>query len=129
MYPATLSHYISHYVESIRAEFPGAARPAGLWAGSMGAPLSETTIYDCMMITSKKLFGVAINPHTFRTIAATFLAETSINDVFYASRLLGHRDLRTTKVYYICANQLTASRKINRVLEELATDPPAKQQH
>ena len=127
--PATLAPYISHYVENIRMEFPGAARHAGIWAGSKGAPLSEITIYGRMMITSKKLFGVAINPHAFRTIAATFLAETSVNDVYHASRLLGHRDLKTTEVHYIRASQLVASRKVNCVLGDLAADPPAKQPH
>jgi len=127
--PETLAPYISHYVKSVRAEFPGAARHAGLWAGSKGASLSEMTIYDRMMITSKKLFGVAINPHSFRTIAATFLAENSVSDVYHASRLLGHRDLRTTEVHYIRASQLTASRKVNHVLEDLAAEPSAKQQH
>lgn len=127
--PATLALHISHYVEHIPMEFPRAARHAGLWAGSKGAPLSEISIYGRMMITSKKLFGVAINPHAFRTIAATFLAETSVNDVYHASRLLGHRDLKTTEVHYIRASQLTASRKVNRVLGDLAADPPVKQPH
>jgi integrase len=127
--PATLSPYISHYVERIRGEFPGATRHAGVWAGSKGAPLSEISIYGRMMIASKKLFGVAINPHSFRTIAATFLAETSKEDVYHAGRLLGHRDIKTTEDHYIRASQLTASRKVNRVLAELAADPPAKQPH
>ena len=125
--PSSLAPYISHYVENIRPEFPGIALHTGIWAGSKGAPLSEISIYGRMMIASKKLFGVAISPHAFRTIAATFLAETSVNDVYHASRLLGHRDIKTTEVHYIRASQLTASRKVNRVLEELAVGPPAKQ--
>ena len=40
--------------------------------------------------------------------------------MYHASRLLGHRDLKTTEVHYIRANQLTASRKVNHVLEDLA---------
>lgn len=127
--PATLEPYVSHYVDYIRTEFPGATLHTGLWAGSKGAPLSEISIYGRMMITSKKLFGVAINPHAFRTIAATFLAEASVKDVYHASRLLGHRDLKTTEDHYIRASQLTASRKVNRVLEELAADPSTKQPH
>lgn len=127
--PSTLAPYVSHYVESIRPEFPGAMLHAGLWAGSKGARLSEISIYGRMMIASKKLFGIAINPHAFRSIAATFLAETSVKDVYHASQLLGHRELKTTQVHYIRANQLTASRKVNRVLEKLAADPPAQQPH
>lgn len=127
--PATLAPYITHYVECLRSKFPGATQHAGFWAGSMGAPLSMITLYDRIMITSKRLFGVAINPHAFRAIAATYLAETSVSDVYHASRLLGHRDLKTTEVHYIRASQLTASRKVNHVLEDLAAGPPARQQH
>ncbi|MCZ6679110.1 MAG: site-specific integrase [Candidatus Poribacteria bacterium] len=124
--PAKLAPYISRYMESIRPGVPGAAYHTGLWAGSKGAPLSEISIYGRMMIASKNLFGVAINPHSFRPIAATFLAETSVEDVYHASRLLGHRDLRTTEDHYIRASQLTASRKVNRLLGDLAPDLPAK---
>jgi site-specific recombinase XerC len=127
--PPKLAPYINRYVECIRPEFPGAAKHSGIWAGSKGAPLSEISIYGRMMTASKKLFGVAINPHAFRTIAATFLAEASVEDVYHASRLLGHHSLKTTEGHYIRASQLTASRKVNRVLEELAADPPAKQRH
>ena len=72
---------------------------------------------------------VTLKFHIPETLAATFLAKNSVSDLYHASRLLGHRDLRTTEVHYIRASQLTASRKVNHVLEDLAAEPSAKHQH
>jgi integrase len=61
---------------------------------------------------SLELFGVALSPHEFRTIAATALAESSPEDALYARPLLGHRQPETTAKHYIHASQLKASRQV-----------------
>ena len=60
-----------------------------------------------------------INPHSFRTCAATSFALRSPGLARLAAALLGHRDFRTTETYYIKADQLEASRGVNAVLGAL----------
>jgi integrase/recombinase XerD len=69
------------------------------------------------------LFGVAITPHSFRSIAATALAEASPEDSLFARPLLGHRLPETTEQFYIKASQLEASRRVNAALETIRREP------
>ena len=59
---------------------------------------------------TKKLLGVRINPHLFRSSAATGLVEQSPQDWQAAAPLLGHTSFRTTQRAYLipdsaCCNQ------------------------
>ena len=86
---------------------------------SKKAPLAENTLYQNTMRRTKELFGTAINPHGFRSLDATFLAETSPADALRARPLLGHRRGDTTEKYYIQACQIEASNKVSKALLEL----------
>jgi len=78
--------------------------------------MAEETIYASVMATSAQLFGTALNPHSFRSLAATLLAETSPEDALHARPLLGHRQMETTEKHYIRASQLSAARELWRNL-------------
>jgi integrase len=81
--------------------------------------MAAETIYMRVMKRTCALFGVAINPHAFRTIAATFLAESSPTDALYARPLLGHRQSQTTERYYIRASQIDAARTVSTALRQI----------
>ncbi len=117
--PADLAHWLELYILKIRPRFriaPGCAR---LWPGCKGAPLATETLYQRVTLTTMRLFGVAIPPHSFREVAATFLADTSPEDALRAPALLGHRQLATTERHYIRANQVAANRKVAEAIRSI----------
>ena len=117
--PRELTPLISVFLEKIRPTFPGVANGTDVWPASKGRPMAKETIYARVTKRTRELFGVAINPHAFRTIAASFLAESTPEDALYARPLLGHRQQQTTERYYIRANQIKASRNVSNALREI----------
>jgi integrase len=89
------------------------ARPAetALWVSCEGARMSMHSIYERIVRASVKAFGVAINPHLFRDIAATTLAHVDPEHVRISSLLLGHRRFATTDRYYLQASMVAATRR------------------
>jgi integrase len=117
--PAELVPFLAVFLERVRPAFPGTADGAHLWPACKGKPMAMETIYMRVMKRSLELFGVALNPHAFRSIAATFLAESSPEDALYARPLLGHRQPETTERYYIRASQIDAARKVSTALRRI----------
>ena len=64
-----------------------------------------------------------MNPHLLRDCAATSLSTVSPDVARAAAALLGHRNFSTTEKYYIRANRLEASRKLNAILASVKTSP------
>lgn len=122
--PSALTPYVDHYLAQVRPGFPGAATHAHVWPAQKGRPMAEATIYASVMSTSQRLFGTALNPHAFRTLAATLLAEASPEDALHARPLLGHRQLGTTEKHYIRACQMSAGRKVAEALQEIRDARP-----
>jgi integrase/recombinase XerD len=117
--PSALNSPLNTYINEVRLKYRRASESRRLWMGAKQAPLAENTIYQNLMHQTRIVFGEAINPHAFRTIAATFFAETSPADALRARPLLGHRDAKTTERHYISANQIEASRKVSKAIEEI----------
>jgi integrase len=122
--PAGLTDFVDDYLARIRPSFRGAANHAGVWPAQKGRSMAEETIYASVMATSEHLFGTALNPHAFRSLAATLLAETSPEDALHARPLLGHRQPETTEKHYIRASQLQAARKVAQALQEIRDAQP-----
>ncbi|MDU8914131.1 tyrosine-type recombinase/integrase [Aestuariicoccus sp. MJ-SS9] len=114
-----LGQHIAHYIYHVRPAFPKASETDRLWPASKGRPMAHQSINDRVRRQSEHLFGEALSPHAFRTIAATFLAETSPEDALQARPLLGHRSPVTTEKFYIKANQLKASQRIAAALKSI----------
>src|SRR5262245_14611236 len=100
---------LEFYLAQVRPGFRLAPGRQRLWSGSKGPPLAYETLYSQVCLTTKRLFGVTISPHSFRTIAATALADSSPEDALHARPLLGHRSPKTTERHYIRASQVLAS--------------------
>lgn len=136
--PASLNAYLEIYLARIRPSFQrnvgvqghaglqNSATNAALWLTFEGAPLSCQAIYGRIMIASRRLLGIGINPHLLRDCAATSLATVSPAAARAATALLGHRQFATTERHYIRANQLDANRTLNTVLSAIkSTGKPA----
>ena len=117
--PAEISPFLEDYLTRVRPAFAGAQRHAGVLPAQKGRPMAEETIYESVMSTSARLFGTALNPHAFRSLAATLLAETSPEDARHARPLLGHRQAKTTEQHYIRASQLEAGRRVAEAVQKI----------
>ena len=121
---SSLGPWIDVYLEKVRPGFriePGCLR---LWPGGKSRPLAYESVYGRVLQTTRRLVGIAIRPHSFRSIAATALAEASTEDALHARALLGHRLPATTERYYVKATQLEASRRVNAALAAARTAKP-----
>ncbi len=117
--PDEFAPFPALFLEKVRPAFPGTADTNLLWPACKGRPMARDTIYGRVIKRSRELFGEPINPHAFRSIAATFLAESSPEDALYARPLLGHRQPETTERYYIRASQIDAARTVSTALRQI----------
>jgi integrase len=118
--PQSIVSHLTHYIETIRPGFGRIATASNrLWLANKNAPLAENTLYQRIVALTDRLFGAPISPHQFRSIAATFLAETSASDSLRARPLLGHRSGETTAAHYIRASSIEASRNVAAALVEI----------
>jgi integrase len=115
--PEPLLPWIERYLSEVRPLFPRAHASSRLWLGKSG-PLGDVV---CSRITklTRRLLGTPINPHLLRDCAASSLAAVSADLARAAAPLLGHRHFSTTERYYIQADNLAASRRVNTILDQL----------
>jgi integrase len=86
-------------------------------------------IYDRITRTTKRAFGVGINPHLFRDCAVTSVAIENPEAIGIAAPILGHTDLRTTEEHYIQANALAAGRKLRHSIDSLRRELHPRRAH
>lgn len=96
-------------------------RPVGnaLWVSSSGSPMTMQAIYDRVVERTRAAFGKAINPHSFRDIAATTIADVDPEHVRIAAQILGHRTFSTTERHYIHAKIMEATRRHQELILRL----------
>ena len=114
--------YLETYLSALRSQLTQ-NRAGPLWIAWDGTSLKYHSVYIAFTRISRELFGSSINPHLLRSCAATALASDSYKAAQAARGLLGHRRFETTEKYYIHAQQLEASRKINDVLSNAFAAP------
>jgi integrase len=120
--PRHIDPYLATYLDRVRASFrPGAGCDA-LWLGFEGQILASHSVYCRIILVTKRLLGTAINPHLFRSCAATSLVENAPEAARLAAPLLGHRYFTTTERYYVKAGQLVAGREVNAALAAIADE-------
>ena len=104
------------YLAEIRPRIRGAAATDRVWVGNKAAPMAENTIYQRIRARCVELFDEELSPHDFRSIVATFLAESSTADALRARPLLSHVLPGTTERHYVRARQIEASRAVHDAL-------------
>lgn len=127
--PRHIEPYLARYLDMVRPAYGPAKDCDALWLALGGRPLGYTTVYGRIVEITSRLFGVPINPHLFRTCAATSLVEDAPEAARMAAPLLGHRYFQTTERYYVRAGQIEACRSVNALLgtitgEEAEGEPP-----
>jgi integrase/recombinase XerD len=117
--PESLSSYLDHYIDHVRPNLPKADESDRLWITRYGRPMRDKAVYAAITKTTKRAFGVAINPHLFRDCAVTTVAIEDPEHIGIAAPILGHTDPRTTEKHYIQANSLVAARKLRSSVDAL----------
>ena len=87
-----------------------------LWVSRHGSAMTPMAVYDRIREHTGAKFGVGLGPHLFRDAAATTLATEAPEHVRVAAPVLGHRNFRTTEIYY---RQAKVQRAHKRYVESL----------
>ena len=109
--PTALTAYIDAWINEWRPCLLRDPDINALWIGVRGKPMHEGGIYWRIKFITEAAFGVAINPHLFRDIAVTTIADEIPENIGITAPLLGHINPKTTEDHYIHANQLRACRR------------------
>lgn len=117
--PEELVPYMRTFIDSVRDNFPGARQHSGLWPSGHGGCLTKDGLATVLERHTKQAFGVAVHPHAVRYSAATSAAISGPDSAKLVMAVLGHSDPRISLEYYMLAQTLDASRKVNAALEDL----------
>ena len=127
--PRHVDPYLAVYQARIRPSFNPEPGCDALWLGFQGGALKAHSIYGRIVTVTERLLGVAINPHLFRSCAATSLVEGAPEAARLAAPLLGHRYFATTERYYVKATQLLATRRVNGAIGALLAELVEEEDH
>jgi integrase len=122
--PPSIHPYLAEYLSEVRPSFRPRPDCTALWLNGEGGTLAPHSVYCRITCTTRRLLGQSINPHAFRTCAATSLVDAMPEKARLAAPLLGHRYFQTTERYYIRASQIEAGRQVAAVLKALAMNTP-----
>jgi integrase/recombinase XerD len=100
---ASLDAYLDLYRPALMARRGRWQKAIGdaLWISSHGSALTEMAFYQQVTKRTKEQFGKSINPHQFRHIAASTMADECPEHVRIGASILGHSSFQTTENYYI----------------------------
>jgi len=87
-----------------------AAEISALWVSKQGTMMGDAAIAFQVGARTEEEFGEAINPHTFRHIAATTIATVDPGSSADIAGVLGHSSLRTADKHYNLARTVDAGR-------------------
>ena len=93
-------------------------------SGAKGGPLTDKAIYRIITERTRAAFGQPVNPHLFRSCAATTIVILDPGRIGLAADLLDHASLATTHAHYIKARSIQACRLYAKALAELTPRAP-----
>ena len=88
--------------------------------------MTQMALYDRVRAKTKAAFGHPVNPHAFRSAAATTWAIEDPATVRAASAHLGHRSTQTLEQSYKMSMTMDAGRVFAQTLERAAQDAEAE---
>jgi integrase/recombinase XerD len=121
IYPR-LVPFLDRYLDHHRPRLLQGRHSDRLWSNAFGEDLRPNRINQMVKRFTYARFGIGLNPHRFRTCAASSIAELEPNLVRIIQPLLAHWGPRTAEIYYNKARMIGASQKHARVIEMLRRD-------
>jgi integrase/recombinase XerD len=117
--PDWLVPYMDRYLDTVRVRFPGHDRLDALWLTTKGTLIGDQGLYEQVARRTRKAFGLAINPHLFRDIAATTLAHAGGAAARAAAALLHHGSQRTSDAHYNQGRMVEAAERHQDLIEKM----------
>lgn len=105
-----LDRYLAAHREVLLKQSASPAPTNALWLTVAGGAMTPARVSERIVKRTAARFGNAINPHTFRRIAATAIATTTPENITDVARVLGHSSLRTSEKHYIRSRMVDAGR-------------------
>lgn len=119
-WPETLQAALERYLDVFRPGLlAGAKEPEGpkaLWVSRRAQAMTPCALSIQISDRTEAEFGLAINLHSFRHIAATTMATNAPAEIFDSARLLGHTRLAMTTKHYNRAGMLEAGRSYQETI-------------
>ncbi len=116
--PEELTERIEKYINVYRPILArGKVETHALWLAMNGEPMSYASVAELIPETTRITVGVSVNPHMFRTAAATTLASRAGNRPHAGSALLHHRPGPVTQESYNRASCMSAGKSLAAVNE------------
>ena len=97
----------------------GMEEVCALWLGRHGRPLTYNAVERLITETTRMTLGVGVNPHRFRTSAATSVALHAPHSPHLGSALLQHSDPRVTQEHYVRASSLSVTADFTVLIADL----------
>ena len=94
--PKQIVTLLEEYLNSYRPLLLSGRDPETLFVNDSGRPLSEVVLRDHVINATARYFGREVNPHLFRAIFAAKFLEEHPENYLTLSKILWHRDVKTT---------------------------------
>lgn len=98
--PDVLTLLMHRYLEVHRPALLQGKQSSALWIGQYGDPITPDGLSREFPKATKRILGVALRPHAFRHIAATFIAESDPEQANIIRDVLGHSTLDMAQKHY-----------------------------
>lgn len=123
LWPVTLADALDRYLDVHRtvlleSERRHRAPTQALWISKQGTAMTKSAIDYQVRARTEETFGVAINMHSYRHIAATTIATDTPEHIRDAADILWHNSLKTPEKYYNLAGQIEAGNRYHAIIEE-----------
>jgi len=121
-WPEELTDALACYLEVHRPVLLACTRKnlpptQALWISGHGTAMTYGAIALQVKARTKAAFGVEINPHLFRDIVATYIANETPEQAGDIELVLAHNSPRPSQRHYNHAGRLRATERLQRVLE------------
>ena len=90
-----------------------------IWFSCFGRALDIQSLHIITTSNTLKAFGIAVNPHAFRSSAATTAAWQGSKTPYLASALLQHKDKRTVDAHYNRATTFEAAKEFGKMIRDI----------
>lgn len=123
---SVLEAYLAHVRPALLATGHQPATTDELWIGVSAVPIGTQTLRKIIKRRTDAMFGRPINPHMFRTIAASSYVIDYTDRAIEAAGVLGHVSFRVTERCYITGLRHEATSRAHAALERLRDDLRAR---
>jgi len=98
-----------------------------MWPSPRGGRLAYTYVGTIITETTRRAFGVPVNPHLFRSCLVEALANHWPEHLALATAILQHTDPRTTQNFYNNGAARIAIGRFHNVLRQIASGSDEQQ--